>query len=737
MTRAQPIYRACLVLPSICLASVLQCALAQEAPSAVADEGAIDEIIVTSSRREQTISEIPRSVRVFDAQALDVFLEQTSNVQQILGKAIPGFAPPVTEGSAGSLSLRGRDPLYLIDGIPVASNTNFSRFLDKFDPLTLERVEVVYGPTALYGAGATGGVIQFFTKTPETEGLHFQAGAQVRSYIADEDAFDGDGTSPKIHASVSGRVNDWFSLVAYASFEDVRGTYRAQGDLLTGRSQFAEDTTFFGKGVFDIAQDQRITVSINDTSLEPSNRLFELASVPAGDGTQIAGASPTPFSYAEPPTNEFFFASANYQHDNLFGGQLSALYYTSESEFLNPGSDIRPLLMRFGGPFPDTWPGLWQTGRTTDETGLRVQYARDITDRINVAVGADYNDAESDSLLPISTEANFDQTLFFDAATQAQQTPPYTIEALGAFVEASYVVTDRLTVSGGLRWDDFDYTVVGPYNVVFTFVPGTRPGGSGSADDTSFNIGATYDITDSLTVFGNYSEGFTIPSLGFIGNNVAPGVPVSDSDLVAPVITESYEIGVRGTVYDVDYSFAFYDTSSDFSTAVGVDPATGLIIRDRAPVEIMGIEASAGWRATDRLTLDASVAWVEGEVDPNDDGNFIDISTQDVPPIKLSVQPRFELSETLTVFGQILWVDSRDDGFLDGTDANPADNYTLFDAGLNWAAYDGDYGSGSLGVQVQNLLNEEYVPAGEATFIPGRIFSGPGRSITLSYLHDF
>ncbi|MEL6198729.1 MAG: TonB-dependent receptor [Pseudomonadota bacterium] len=697
----------------------------------------IDTIVVTSSRRDLTLEEIPRSVRVIDNETLEVFLEQSSNVQEILGKAIPGFAPPVTEGSAGSLSLRGRDPLYLIDGIPVASNTNFSRFLDKFDPLTIERIEVVYGPTALYGAGATGGVIQFFTKAPEAEGLHFQAGAQVRTYVTDDDAFDGDGTSPKIHARLSGRVNDWFSLVAYASFEDVNGTYRAEGDLLTGRSQFAEDTTLFGKGIFDIAPDQRITVSFNDTALEPSDRLFELSSVPAGDGTQIAGDSPTPFSYANPPTNEFFFASASYEHDDLLGGLLSSLYYKSESEFLNPGSDIRALLQRFGGPFPDAWPGLWQTGRTTDETGFRVQYIKDLSDRLNLAVGADYNDAESDSLLPISTEANFDQTLFFDAATQAVQTPPYTIDALGAFIEASFAVTDQLTISGGLRWDEFDYEVIGPYDVVFTFAPGPRPGGTGTSSDTSFNIGATYDINDAVTVFGNYSEGFTIPSLGFIGNNVAPGVPVSDSDLVAPVITDSIEVGVRGAVYDVDYSVAFYYTESDFSTAVGVDPTTGLIIRDRAPTEILGIEAAAGWQATDRLSIDASVAWVEGEVDPNDDGNFIDISTQDVPPIKLSIQPRFDLTENLVVFGQMLWVDSRDDGFIDGTDANPADNYTLFDAGLDWRAYDGEFGTGSFGLQVQNLLNEEYVPAGEATFIPGRIFSGPGRSITVSYLHDF
>jgi len=38
---------------------------------------------------------------------------------------------------------------------------------------------------------------------------------------------------------------------------------------------------------------------------------------------------------------------------------------------------------------------------------------------------------------------------------------------------------------------------------------------------------------------------------------------------------------------------------------------------------------------------------------------------------------------------------------------------------------------------VTNLLNEDYVPAGEISFIPGRIRSGLGRTISLSYDYRF
>ncbi|MEM1412366.1 MAG: TonB-dependent receptor plug domain-containing protein [Pseudomonadota bacterium] len=77
----------------------------------------LEEVIVRSTRRELGLESIPRSVLVFETPDFENLIDQTTSVQEILGKLVPGFSPPVTEGSAGSLTLRGRDPLYLIDGV--------------------------------------------------------------------------------------------------------------------------------------------------------------------------------------------------------------------------------------------------------------------------------------------------------------------------------------------------------------------------------------------------------------------------------------------------------------------------------------------------------------------------------------------------------------------------------------------------------------------------------------------
>ena len=693
-----------------------------------ADDGrAIEEVIVTSSRRGATLDDLARSALVLDEAALKPFQERGSSVQELLARTIPGFAPPTTEGSAASLTLRGRTPLFLLDGVPIAGNTNFARYLDKFDALTIGRTEVIYGPTTLYGAGATGGVIQMFTRDPNVEEFEVEIGTQLNTFIADDNAFDDDGTATKVFGSARGQLTDKLSVYGFASYEETAGVYRSDGELMLGRNQFTDDVTFIGKLRYQLTPNQAITALYNVTEQESQDRASELIGVTTDDGTQIAQELDQPIVYADPPRNEFTYSSINYEHNDLFGGELAVQLYYSESDFLNPGSDTRDLQ----SVFPD-WPGLWQSGRNTEEQGLRLQFSRALTDSFSFVVGGDYNDADSESLLPISDAAVFDATGVYDASSQGLQTAPYTIEALGVFVEASYDVTDRLTLAGGIRWDEFDYDIQGPFTPSFAFTPGERVGGAGSDNDTSYNVGATFALNEQTTVYGNYSEGFTIPSLGFVANDLEPGVPVNDSDLVAPVITESFEIGLRGSLGAVGYNLALYTTESEFNTSIAVDPATGFVIRGRAPVDINGLEASADWRITDRFTLSGSVTYVEGEVTPEGSGETLALSSQEVPPIKVLINPSYLIGSNLSVFGQILYVDDRDDAFEDGVDANPVESYTLVDVGLNWTP-----GSFQIGLQVTNLFNEDYVPAGEISFLPGRIRSGPGRAATATLRYSF
>ena len=71
-------------------------------------------------------------------------------------------------GTAAVVRLRGadsRDTLVLIDGVPLTDVTTGLASISQIDTSAIERIEVVRGNlSALYGANATGGVIQIFTR---------------------------------------------------------------------------------------------------------------------------------------------------------------------------------------------------------------------------------------------------------------------------------------------------------------------------------------------------------------------------------------------------------------------------------------------------------------------------------------------------------------------------------------------------------------------------------------------
>src|SRR5207237_145707 len=87
-------------------------------------------------------------------------------------------------GTLASVRIRGadsRDTLVLIDGVPLTDLTSGQALIQQIPADMIERVEVVRGNlSALYGANATGGVIQIFTRRG-TSGLQPQVTAGLGS----------------------------------------------------------------------------------------------------------------------------------------------------------------------------------------------------------------------------------------------------------------------------------------------------------------------------------------------------------------------------------------------------------------------------------------------------------------------------------------------------------------------------------------------------------------------------
>lgn len=200
------------------LAISLQGLYAQKKPDAVVrDSINLGEVIVTGSRPEVNLNNLPMSVTVvgnkqiesrFEQSLLPVITEQVPSLF-VTSRGIMGYG--VSTGAAGGMTIRGiggsptAQVLMLIDGHPQYMGLMGHPLADSYQTLMADRVEVVRGPASvLYGSNAMGGVINIITKKQRQDGVRSGLRAMYGSYNT---------LSTELNNSVhSGKFNSFVSL---------------------------------------------------------------------------------------------------------------------------------------------------------------------------------------------------------------------------------------------------------------------------------------------------------------------------------------------------------------------------------------------------------------------------------------------------------------------------------------------------------------------------------------------
>lgn len=129
------------------------------------------EMIVSANRFHQAPGEILSAHTVIDRD----FIERSAanSVFDVL-MTVPGvqLARTGTDGAQTSLFVRGSNSnhtLVLLDGVRINTASEGAARLENIPIEHIERIEIVRGPqSSLYGADAIGGVVQIFTKQPDT-----------------------------------------------------------------------------------------------------------------------------------------------------------------------------------------------------------------------------------------------------------------------------------------------------------------------------------------------------------------------------------------------------------------------------------------------------------------------------------------------------------------------------------------------------------------------------------------
>ena len=138
-----------------------------------AQERVIEEVIVTSTKKEESVQDLPISIQALSGDDLDE--RQIFDVQS-LSQNVPGFIHSKALGSGAGLNIRGSGPpgvgASTVASIVSAINGHSvtSSILSDVGFLDLDRVEVLKGPQGtLNGRNAVGGLINYIPKRPGDE----------------------------------------------------------------------------------------------------------------------------------------------------------------------------------------------------------------------------------------------------------------------------------------------------------------------------------------------------------------------------------------------------------------------------------------------------------------------------------------------------------------------------------------------------------------------------------------
>jgi iron complex outermembrane receptor protein len=689
------------------------------------DNDELEEILVTTTRLQKSITAIPQTITVISQKRIEQSKLINNSLSGVLELNVPGFGPSQDKLVGRGETLRGRNPLYLIDGVPQHNPLRDSqRDGHHIDLDFVERVEVIHGSNSIQGVGATGGVINTMTKSATEDGYS----SDVAYRLTTGDNFDSDGFAHHISylgGYKAGILATSFG-VAYTKQDlyfdgnnDPVGLFPTQGDTMDSSTK-----SFFFKSIARPADGHRLQLMINSFNLERDGDYIAVAGDRSiGQLVATVPGDPRPL-VGLPAQNDVLTASLDYVAEDLSSWQLiSQLYYQDFKGRFEGGT--------FGGFFrltPDGEPFLDQSQVVSEKVGLKTLINRnDLLDgKLGLTLGFDLSEDSTAQELALSGREWVPNTKMTDKSP---------------FIQVDIAATESLQLNAGVRYENVtlkvdDYVTIADANST------PVAGGSPDFSDTLVNFGAIFNINSSWTIYASFAEGFTIPDVGRILRNInEPGFSVETLIDLTPVVTDNTEIGVRFASGAFDFDVSVYQSKSDFGSRLQFTPDGTNAFVAREKTKIDGFDIAANYTINDRVMIGGNYANTDARFDSNDDGTVdTDLDGVNQAPNKLVLYVSGEIPGG--IIGRIDAVKLFDREFTGpGIAANRlgfidfSDDYTLFNLS---AQKETDIGVFSLGIR--NLLDEQYV-AYYAQVDPAQsrnsYFAGRGRTLTFGYSTRF
>ena len=267
---------------------------------------------------------------------------------------------------------------------------------------------------------------------------------------------------------------------------------------------------------------------------------------------------------------------------------------------------------------------------------------------------------------------------------------PTDIKTRAIFAEDTLLISDNVRLVGALRYEELDLVRVN-LNAV-----GVDEGSGFSRDFDwwSFRLGAVIDVSDEVSLYGQYSDAKDPVSSNIFLVGAAQNFDLTDA--------EQWEVGVKASLADgrSQLTFAYFDiVRDDIFERFSLDSATNVGGRDSS-----GFELSGSFQPTDRWRIGGNATYVDAEFKRS--ANFQNLAGNtppNVPDVTANVWTSFQdISGTpLEVGGSIRHIGDR---FANNANTITMKSYTLGDL---YVAWNGD--RYRVTARVDNVTDEDYM----------------------------
>lgn len=662
------------------------------------------ETMTFTASRADGVQEKSKQTTKIDEKQLGLLKQGSAgNIGTILAKTVPGLADSSRTITDFGQTLRGRNALILVDGIPLNLSRETSRGLSGIDPESIQNIEVIRGSNAIYGGGATGGIISITTKSAGGE----PTAKTVVGFQTPLTNFSHDALSADIHQYFSGSLNDWDYALDFG-YKRTGSSYDASGDRIAPEPSqgdlFDSDAySIGGKLGYHIDDNQYIQLSANYYTADQDSEYASdpsVAKLPAGS---VPAKAIKGLKLADQNQNESQVYNLTYKNKDILGSNFdSQIYYRDFYTRFNP-TDGRNQANRANT--------INQGYQENDVFGSRFTFNTPLhfLGDSSLVWGGDFIREQSEMPLDTFDPAIYDQSggLEFVKNGNLIYLPELTTQSVGVFAQLKHRFNDQWSAEIGARYED-------SFAEVDDFIPLTQAnkpnpytvkGGKVKADAWLYNASVTFSPVEEHSIYASFSQGFQLPDVGLVIRNANTGFDLGSSFL-EPVKVDNYELGWNGDFDRISSSLAVFYSTSDLGAVQSFNNGLSLA---RTKEEVTGVEGTIDYLTQDEIWgFGGSATWMKGRETPQGRSEDQKMTGYRIPPLKLTSYISYNPSDTWTNRLQATYWGSQDYR-LDGKESfgrYDAKTYTTVDL---MSSFDVN-AKNNVSIGLENIFNRKYYP---------------------------